>query len=430
MPSSPDPYVPGHGDSRYAVEHYDLALDYRLATNRLDASATLRVRALTDTDTIRLDLSGLHVGKVRVDGRKPRRFVHKARVLTVTLDAPLPAGATASIDITYAGKPAPVPGPHGPAGWEELDDGILVASQPYGSPSWFPCNDRADDKASYRIAVGVESEYLSIATGTPTATSPRGGRTTRVFEMREPTSPYLVCVHIGRLVTVALGERLTLALPRGVVLPATSPLARLPEMLTTLEGWYGRYPFDGFTAVVVPDHLEIPLEAQAMASFGSNHVADVWDNERLVVHELSHQWFGNAVTARLMRDIWLHEGFACYTEWLWSEHRGLGTAASRARSHWTRLRGETQPTRLSDPGAAHMFDDWVYKRGALTVHAVRRALGDEAFFALLTTWVATHAGGVVTTADFVALAAQYTVRDLTPLFTAWLDQTALPPFPG
>ena len=163
-----------------------------------------------------------------------------------------------------------------------------------------------------------------------------------------------------------------------------------------------------------------------MASFGSNHLVEGWENERLVVHELAHQWFGNAVTAALMKDIWLHEGFACYAEWLWSEHRGLGKASDRARQHWELLKSEDQPAPLSDPGAAHMFDDWVYKRGALTVHALRVAVGDEAFFDILHTWVSTYAGQSVTTADFVALAESVSGRELDELFETWLFTAGRP----
>ncbi|MFP5416711.1 MAG: M1 family metallopeptidase [Actinomycetes bacterium] len=429
MPVAPDPYLPGHGDSRYSVEHYDLSLDYKMATNRLQGRATLRVRALTATAALRVDLSGLHVDKLRVDGEKPKRYTHKARAIEIKLATSLEEGDVVVVDVSYSGKPAPVPGPHGPAGWEELSDGILVASQPDGSPSWFPCNDRADDKASYRITVTADPEYLSLATGVLVAESTSGGRLTRVFEQAEPTSPYLVCLHLGRLRVTALAPRVYVAHPRALTPASGGTVGLLPDMVTAAEGWFGPYPFSAFTAVVVEDALEIPLESQGMASFGSNHLVEGWENERLVVHELAHQWFGNAVTAALMKDIWLHEGFACYAEWLWSEHRGLGKASDRARQHWELLKSEDQSAPLSDPGAAHMFDDWVYKRGALTVHALRVAVGDEAFFDILRAWVPMHGGTAVSTAHFVKLAEGQTGAHLSPLFKQWLDQLALPAFP-
>ena len=425
----PDPYLPGHGDLRYAVEHYDLALDYRLTTNRLDAVATLRVVAREATDTLRLDLSGLHVSRVRVGGAKPKKYTHKDRVLTLKLAHPLAAGEPTTVEVAYAGKPGPVPGAHGPAGWEELTDGVLVASQPYGAPSFYPCNDRADDKASYRIAVTTDPEYAVVATGRPTGTSTRAGRTTWVFEEAAPTASYLVSIVIGRLAAEPLpgsGGRVTLHRPRGRAVPPASPLLRLPAMLDALEGWFGPYPLPDFRAVVVDEPLEIPLEAQGMASFGTNHLVDDWDNERLVVHELAHQWFGNKVTSGLLRDIWLHEGFACYAEWLWSPVAGSESTDARARHNWSRLAALPQDLVLAAPGPKDMFDDRVYKRGALTLHALRGEVGDDTFFAILKGFAGRHQHGSVTTADFEALAARVTGRRLTDLFDAWLRSPALP----
>ena len=429
MRTWPDPYLPGHGDPSYGVRHYDLVLDYRLATNRLSGRATLTIEALEPLDAVRLDLSGLSVDRVRVDGAKPRKVTVKDRAVVVRLATRLDAGTSAELVVEYGGKPAPVPGPYGPAGWEELTDGVLVASQPYGAPSVFPCNDRADDKATYRITVTTDAPYRVVATGRLLASSARGGRASWTFAEAAPTASYLVSLVIGRLVQTSLGDRLMLTHPARNI-PSDSPFLRLPAMLEACEEWFGPYPFDAFDAVVVDDPLEIPLEAQAMATFGTNHLEPGWDNERLVVHELAHQWFGNAVTAAQLRDIWLHEGFACYTEWLWSERRGLVSANERARHHWTILAAEDQPAPLTDPGRPNTFDDWVYKRGALTLHALRAALGDDAFFALCRDWVTTFSGRNVSTADFIALAGRHTAVDLGPLFTAWLDEVDLPALPA
>ena len=89
---------------------------------------------------------------------------------------------------------------------------------------------------------------------------------------------------------------------------------------------------------------------------------------------------GNAVTIRSWKDIWLHEGFACYAEWLWSEASGRDSVDAWAEHYWQRLTDLPQDLLLADPSPQLMFDDRVYTRGALTLHALRRTVGDDRFF--------------------------------------------------
>jgi len=201
-------------------------------------------------------------------------------------------------------------------------------------------------------------------------------------------------------------------------------------MMALFERLYGPYPFARYTAVVTEDELEIPLEAQSLSAFGSNFLTDDWDSVRLVAHELSHQWFGNSLTVPSWRDIWLHEGFACYSEWLWSEESGGPSADERAAEHWKRLDDLPQDLLLGDPGPDDMFDDRVYKRGALLLHTLRRTVGDDTFFMILRTWADRHQHSTVSTELFVALTAELSGEDVGDVFDAWLNETALPPLPG
>ena len=120
---------------------------------------------------------------------------------------------------------------------------------------------------------------------------------------------------------------------------------------------------------------------------------------------MSHQWFGNSLTLGEWRDIWLHEGFACYCEWLWSEESGKDSAHERAvRALEALARRADQDLVLGDPGPELMFDDRVYKRGALLLHALRLTLGDDAFFDALRAWATDHAHSTVSTEMFVDFA--------------------------
>jgi aminopeptidase N len=200
-----------------------------------------------------------------------------------------------------------------------------------------------------------------------------------------------------------------------------------PKMMKLFVKLFGPYPLSsGYTVVVTDDDLEIPLEAQGISIFGANHCDGQGSAERLIAHELAHQWFGNSVTAKRWRHIWLHEGFACYAEWLWSEHSGGRSADEWAWHYYQRLAASPQNLLLADPGPRDMFDDRVYKRGALTLHALRRSLGDDNFFALLRDWTARFRHSTVVTDDFTGLASRYANQSLWQLWEAWLYSTKLP----
>jgi aminopeptidase len=167
-----------------------------------------------------------------------------------------------------------------------------------------------------------------------------------------------------------------------------------------------------------------------LSTFGANSLTPGWDAERLVAHELSHQWFGNSLTLGVWKDIWLHEGFACYAEWLWSAHSGRRSAHQHATEQHARLSTLAQDLVLSDPGPELMFDDRVYKRGALLLHALRLTVGDSCFFDVLQGWAQARAHSTVNTAAFVEFASAQTTTDLSELFDAWLNREALPQLPA
>lgn len=427
-----DPYLPGHGDPSWGATHYALDLVYDIDGNRLRATATIEAVAGEDLERVVLDLAHLDVTKVKVDGRLPAKYRTREGRLVITLATPLAEGATFTMVVSYSGNPRPLAEKHhGEAGWEELTDGVIVAGQPHGAPTWFPCNDRPDDKASYAIAVTTHPDYHVVANGLLGSRKRHGSSVTWSYTQDEPMATYLATVQIGRYDA----RELDATVPMYAVVPhdagsgVDDAFGRQPEMLATFAELFGDYPFPLYTVVVTGDDLEIPLESQSLSTFGRNFLTSEWESVRLVAHELSHQWFGNTVTLGAWRDIWLHEGFACYAEWLWSERSGGDAADVHARTHHERLAGLDQDLLLSDPGPELMFDDRVYKRGALTLHALRLTVGDDAFFGLLQAWVAAHRGGTVSTADFLAHAASHTGEDLDELFEEWLNELELPELP-
>jgi aminopeptidase N len=426
-----DPYIPANGNFGYRVSRYELDLEYKVNINRLSGTATITAATLASLKTFSLDLSdALTVSKVSVNGHRPASFNRSHGKLSITLSTALPAGAAMSITVRYAGTPRPLRTVWGDVGFEELTNGALVAGQPNGAASWFPCDDHPSSKASYRIVISTENPYRAVANGELVSKRTRAAMTAWTYEQAEPTSTYLITLQIGDYETHRLAKTpvtMNAVLPHRLKHDFEYDFGRQPQMMKLFVKLFGPYPLStGYTVVVTDDDLEIPLEAQGISIFGANHCDGERTAERLIAHELAHQWFGNSVTARRWRDIWLHEGFACYAEWLWSEDSGGRSADDWARYYHGKLAGSRQDLLLSDPGPRDMFDDRVYKRGALTLHVLRRTIGDDGFFELLRDWTTRHRHGTAVTDDFTGLAANYSNESLRPLWQAWLYSKDVP----
>ncbi len=436
-PGIGDPYFPLDGNGGYDVADYALDVAYEPATDVLTGTAELTARATQDLSAFNLDLVGLEVRSVTVDGA-PAAWTRDAGELTVTPATPLVADAVFATVITYDGVPATLDDPLGVAGFFHTDDGALVVGQPDVAATWFPANDHPLDPATYTIRITVPAGLEAITNGVLMETTSAGGTTTSTWRADEPMATYLAGMAIGEFDVRAYEEagiRYWDALDPGLGAAgavASASLARQPEVIAFLEGFFGPYPFGSAGGIVddVPD-LAFALENQTRPIYAPSFFSDAVSGDVVVVHELAHQWFGDSLPIAGWRDIWLNEGFATYAEWLWNEREGRASvqeqfdriaSISPDSGFWTLL--------IGDPGPDRLFDAAVYLRGGMTVHALRTEVGDDAFSRILTEWTTRRAGENVTTEEFVVLAEEVSGQDLAALFDTWLMTPERPDLSG
>ncbi|NEA45007.1 M1 family metallopeptidase [Streptomyces sp. SID10815] len=431
-PGIGDPYYPDYGNGGYDVSHYDLRLKYQPATDELEGTATLSARTTQDLSSFDLDFL-LDVSEVRVNGTKAAFTSSGQHELVVTPKTPLAKGTAVTVVVRYSGVPS-TKSAYGFTAWHRTPDGAVAADEPEAAWWWFPSNDHPSDKATYDVSVAVPDGNQAISNGTLQATASQLGWTRYSWRQNKPQATYLATLALGKFdVTTGVSEG-------GVPVinayskdlgdndgAARASVERTGEIVDWLSGYFGPYPFSAAGGYVPNTTTGYALETQGRVFYSPKQFAK-GANVSLIVHELGHQWYGDDVSVKGWKDIWLNEGFATYAQWLWSEHEGEGTAQQLAdyvyASHpaddpfWTVAPG--------DPGADNQFDDAVYDRGAAAIQALRNEVGDTAFFRILKGWPTAHAYGNASVADFQKYAEQISGKPLAALFDTWLFQPTKP----
>ncbi|MGZ8706195.1 MAG: M1 family metallopeptidase [Gaiellaceae bacterium] len=424
-----DPMFPLAGNGGYDVGNYSLKLDYTPTGNQLTGNVVITARATQNLSRFDLDLRGFSISQLLVNG-VTAAYARDGQELIVTPAAGLVQGKTFTVSVGYTGTPSVVTDPdQSIEGWVPTDDGAFVVNEPQGSPAWYPANDSPRDKATYDFRVSVPAGLTVMANGVLVSQSTNGGKTTWVWRESDPMAPYLATTTLGKFdLTIS---KTSAGIPTYVAidpqLAKGQVLSKLPEAVDFYTSIYGPYPFDAVGAIV--DSAKVvgySLETQTKPNFP--YVPD----ELTLVHELSHMWYGDSVTLTQWPDIWLHESFATWSEWIWSERQGNKSAHQWFEQLYNKPEQDTAfwgPAVANFTDAALLFNGTVYYRGGMTLQALREKIGDLAFFQLMKDWAQQNRFGNVTTAQFIALAERESGRDLTQFFKVWIFQ-AEKPAPG
>ncbi len=452
-----DPYYPQLGNGGYDVQHY--AIDVTVDPDAETIAGTTEIDATTTEalNAFNLDYAGPPISAVNVNDQTAG-FARAGDELTITPGAALAAGADFTVAVTYSGNPGDRAEMETFAslGWIKANDGVTIAGEPAGSSVWYPVNEHPADKATYSFRITVANPLVAVANGILQAVIDNGDSSTYVWEMAEPMASYLVKVNVGDFVrqdtTSPDGVPIRNYFPSALANNGRSAFSRQGAMVDYFSSIFGAYPFDAYGAVVVDAPIGFSLETQSMSMFPPRIINNVLNNdlqggEGTIAHELAHQWFGDSVSLKSWQDIWLNEGFATYASWLWFEHtdgadvldtiaanveaaldgdsmrqQGASDQQIAAKLHEFAITGDPTPDKLFDTAG-------VYFRGALTLHALRLTIGDEAFFTTLQTYTAAYKYGNATTEDFIAIAEQVSGEQLADFFQAWLYDPVVPPLP-
>lgn len=429
-----DPYFPELGNGGYDAQHYTLDIDVDMETNTLYATVTIQAMATQALSRFNLDFGGFTIHEVRVDG-SVATYQRERRELIITPVTPIAANAPFEVIVAYSGIPRrglnieqmPFAG-----GWTRYNGGVYVASEPDGASLWYPVNDHPIDKATYTIIITVAKPFVVAANGTLQSVQDEGNQRTYIWNSSDRIASYLVTVNISHFErqddTVVDGVPIRNYFPSANHNAGVRAFSQQADMLRLFNQTFAPYPFEAYGAVVANTSLAFALETQTLSLFGRDIMSSNRENSMVIAHEMAHSWYGNSISVKTWRDIWLNEGFATYAQVLWMEE-WIGREDTLAMLDRWYDAMKDRPMTIGDPGARNLFAGQVYVRGAWTLHALRLRVGDDTFFAILHMYHNRHADGNAEIADFIAIAGQVSGQDLSEFFRAWLYTPEMPPKP-
>ena len=421
-----DSFYPYLGNGGYDALHYEIDLDIDPVANTIQALTTITAQATQELSEFNLDLSGLTVHAVEVNGSAAEYSRYNTELVIVPAN-PLAVGSAFVTEVSYSGTPEPISDPGMQffgLGWHNIEGVVFTASQPSGSMSWFPSNNHPTDKATFEIRITVPAPLTAASNGILVEETSVDGNTTTTWRMDDPMATYLAAVYVGDFERVETnqpdGPLIRDYVPRTDSDGIVEALQITPQVIRYYEDLLGPYPFEVYGSIVMPFSLGFALENQTLSVHGRYTIDPL-----TVAHEILHQWIGNSSTLDDWRETWLHEGFATYLSAVYmAEYHGWNLDERMAQWH-TQMgdSGGVPPLEIEIP---QMFGSSVYLRGALTLHALRKFAGDGVFAEILRTHYQQSAHANTNTAAFLEIVTELAGPEATELVESWLAEKPIP----
>lgn len=418
------------GDDRIDVTYYKLNLNISHAKQYLVGEATIGFKTTSATSSIFLDLRNpMKVDSVKL-GIKKLIFTQDASKVNLTLDKQYTQGDALSIIVFYQGKPNTSGygsftfATHGNANQPV----VWSLSEPYGAPDWFPCKDTPADKAdSSDVWITMPSGFVSVSNGSLVQVVDNKDNTrTYQWKNRYAISQYLISIACSNYTEYRnyfkYLEKDSMVIthfvyPESFTANTKIQLDQTPFMLKLFSEKFGLYPFIKEKYGHAQCDFGGGMEHQTCTSINSY-------GGSLVAHELAHQWFGDKITCKNWENIWLNEGFATYGEAIYAEalvgktgyQSNIAANAVKAK----KAVGSILVQNINDEN--EIFNgNRTYSKGAMVLHMLRGIVGDEKFFKILQTYIASPlAYNVAVTEDFQKVAENISGLKLDYFFQEWI----------
>ncbi|MDY0151329.1 MAG: M1 family aminopeptidase [Candidatus Cloacimonas sp.] len=428
-------YEASRADSAHGfdVQKYEITLNIDDATHVVNGNVLATVIAETYLPTITYELSNLTVSSVLVNGTAAP-YTHTGGLLNITTN--ITAGQTFSTQVCYGGTPQLSPNVYH-IGMIFGTNTVFTISDPDAGRYWWPSYDHPWDKALVDLHITMRNDWKVAANGLRSNIVDNGnGTSTTHWLGSNPMTTYLVCITAGPYVEINQTVPEHQFGVQNFVMQnqynnALIDFQNLPAMLHYFSEIFGTYPFEKYGNATVNMSTYGAMEHQTMTTLGNYIITGNQANELTIAHELAHQWYGDAVSFLTFKDVWLSEGFATYSEHLWTDYRfgwqaACNYVASSYHQYYLNWENSSGAQTIYNPAFNNYFAPPSYEKAASVLHMLRLKIGNANFFQLLQQWFATYNGQNVVTSEFQAMAQQISGQDLTQFFNQWIYGSGIP----
>lgn len=417
----------------YDVEKYTLSLKLNLIEQNLTGRVRVVSKILKPFSTFVLSASNktITVDSIKNDRDEKLKFLHQDDHVSISCNKKF----SEVIDVVVFYRA--ISDFHG-----EFDNGgvffsgskTATSSQPFFARKWFPCKDDPSDKATAVINITVPDTLTVASNGIlKHIFQNKDGTKTFRWETNYPIAPYLISFAVGNYLliedsfTSINGKNFPITY---YVFPeylenSKYDFRNTKKMLKFMEHKFGEYPFvsEKYGIVLVPG--ELMMENQTISYIKEDLITGTGEVEQFLIHELAHQWFGNLITPKSWRHIWLSEGFSTYAQALYYEfYLGKQWYHHIMNSFMGKEQGILAGSLIgqSDTSFADMFAERTYIKGAIVLHILRKIVGDSSFFKILKNYATNskYKYSNVTTEDFITECENVHQQKLDWFFEQWV----------
>lgn len=431
--------------SCYDVIHYDLTAQFDIENRYVRGEVVMTFVMTAPSDTIQIDLRADMLVN-RISDEEKFLYFRRTDDRILIPAARFRPGIPHQITVNYEGKPLSSVKPPWVGGfvWKRDAQGqphVGVVCEGVGPSFWWPCKDHpSDEPDSMDLHLTAPAGLTAVSNGRLIKSEEITAALTRWhWKVQNPISPAGITVQMGAF---ALAQD-TMQYDHGLrtldyyVLPshfstAKKHFAQVKNIIRVYESLFGPYPWwnDGYKLIETP---YVGMEHQTAIAYGNgfsneNHHFTFGLADYILLHETAHEWWGNCLSACDPAEVWLHEGFATYSEGLFIE-RELGHRKLVEYLQMRRRQIKNRTPMVGPPNVNYFNwrDDDVYSKGACFLHTLRCAIADdEQFFHILRTYSSRFSRQVVCTDDFIGVVNEVTGEDYRPVFWHYLYETHPP----